>query len=108
MADKAATDAAKKEAQEKGMDLSSVEGSGSGGKVTKADVAEAEEKFLVFANPSFGSWKHSVMDEYGLRDFYRDPNENPAGPQAQMLTAEEYDKFNDVRDGASVLLKVGE
>lgn len=101
MADKDATDAAAKKAAEKNVNLSDVEGSGSGGKVTAQDVAAIEERFSVRVNPALGSYLYDTGD----RVFYRDPNNNPEGPEAQMLTEEEYSDYSAESNGVKVLVK---
>lgn len=109
MADKA-TDAAKQKAEEKGVDLSGLEGSGSGGKVTVEDVEKAEEKFLAFANPELGSYSATTYPDNNPsapRVFYRNPNENPDGSDAQMVTEEEYAKLNYDIGGIMALTRKG-
>lgn len=112
---KQATDAAKRKAAEEGVEVESVEGTGSGGQVTARDVDEAvsegEAKFLAFANPALGS--HSVKvyeggDPNSPRVFYRNPGEHPEGPEAQMVTEEEFAAINFDVGGVPVLARKGE
>ena len=112
MPDKEATEAAQKSAQEKGVSLETVEGSGQGGKVTAQDVEKAEEKFLAFANPEMGSYSATVYpdpeDSSSSLTFYRDPYSHPDGPEAQMVTEEEYAAFNQFIGGVPMLSRKGE
>ena len=111
MPDKEATEAAQKRAQEKGVDLGKLEGSGQGGKVTAQDVEKAEEKFLAFANPEMGSYSHTAYPDpenpASSRTFYRDPYSHPEGPDAQMVTEEEYVRFNQDIGGVPALARKG-
>ena len=97
MAEKKATEAAEKRAEEKGVDLTTVEGTGAEGQVTAADVEKAESRFLAYANPDLGSHVVTVYpdnDPTAPREFYRNPYLHPGGPAAQMVTEEEFSKFN--------------
>ena len=110
MADREATEAAQKRAQEKGVDIENVEGTGSGGRVTAGDVEGAEEKFLAFANPEMGSYSATVYPDdnpTSSRTFYRDPHSHPEGPEAQMVTEEEYAAFNQDIGGVPALARKG-
>ena len=112
MPDREATEAAQKRAQEKGVDLDKVEGSGQGGKVTAQDVEKAEEKFLAFANPEMGSYSHTAYPDpenpSSSRTFYRNPHSHPEGASAQMVTEGEYAAFNQSIGGVPMLSRKGE
>lgn len=105
MADKPATEAAEKKAKEEGVDLAQVEPSGSQGKVTVDDVKQASldgEKFVVRVSAASGSYLYDAGD----RVFYRDPMNHPQGPDAQMVTEEEFSKYS--ASGHLVKMKGGE
>lgn len=88
---KDATDAAKALAEEKGVDVDALEGSGEGGRVTKDDVEAAtadENKFLVIANPNIPG-HHSHRTAEG-RDFFVYPDSHPEGPEGQLMSEAEF------------------
>ncbi len=108
-----ATDAAEKKAEAEGVDVEQLEGSGQDGQVTVEDVKAASgegKKFLAFASPELGSYAAQVYpdgDPNNPRVFYRNPDLHPDGPQAQMVTEEEYAQFNHTIDGVFTLSRKG-
>lgn len=105
MADKQATKAAEEKAEQKGVEVSSLEGSGKGGKVTAQDVEKADEKFLVWVNPEVGSYRHVFEDG---RVLYRNPSDNPEGYDAQFLSEREFEQYaSEEHNGLKVLLRQG-
>lgn len=111
---KEATEAARRKAAEEGVEVESVEGSGSGGKVTATDiekaVEEGEAKFLAYANPALDTYSVTVYPNDNPADsltFYRLPSSHPEGPEAQMVTQEQFDKLNFDRDGIMALVRKG-
>lgn len=70
-----------------------------------------EARFLAFANPDLGT--HSVKayeggDPNAPRAFYRNPSEHPEGPDAQMVTEEEFGLLNFDVGGVPALARKGE
>lgn len=117
MADKFASTQAEDKAQELGVSLEDIEATGANG-ATVADVEKAagsessadEDKFLAFANPEKGDYRAQVYPDGNPdnpRFFYRQPELHPDGPQAQMVTQEEFDKFNHSIDGVNTLARKG-
>ena len=108
------TEAARRRAAEEGVEVESIEGSGSGGNVTATDVEEAvksgEAKFLAFVNPDLGSGMVTAYEGGDLnspRIFYRRPSEHPEGPGAQMVTEGEFEALNFDMGGVMALARKG-
>lgn len=110
-----ATDSARQSAEEKGIDLSSVKGSGSGGQVTKSDVEQAsapeaesataeeapEKLFYVKVNPALGQYQSKVV--VGDQEFL--PGDEVATNIVSQSEYEELKKAKDPEHGIQLLLK---
>lgn len=120
MADKFASPQAEDKAEELGVVLEDIEATGTNG-ATVADVEKAaggseesyseEDKFLAFANPELGSYRAQVYPEdnpSNPRSFYRNPELHPDGPEAQMVSEEEFAKYNHTINGVFTLSRKGD
>lgn len=108
------TDAAKKLAEEMNLDPEEIEGTGRDGNVTVEDIRRVagtedstdsagatdnaggeEGLFPLVVNKKLEYNSVKVED----REFFRQPNRHPEGPEAQLVNQEEYERFSKVKAG---------
>jgi hypothetical protein len=73
--------------------------------VEAAEGSAGEDKFYAYANPEKGDYSVTVYTDEGDKTFYRHPSAHPEGPEAQMVTQEEFDSYNFETAGVMALAR---